>query len=80
MRNIINKISQSLKEAGFNWWSGVALVILLLIVVGYAIYYTIGFIGMIYWATHSILLTIAACVLIIGLLCAILFSNKESIW
>lgn len=80
MRNIINKISQSLKEAGFNWLSGIALIILLLIVAGYAIYYTIGFVGMIYWATHSVALTIIACVIIIALWCAILFSNKESIW
>lgn len=75
MRKILNKISQSLNEAGLNWFTGIAVVILLLIVVGYAIYYTIGLIGSIYWLTHSILLTIIVGIVVIGLICAILFSK-----
>lgn len=75
MRRLTKKISKSLHEAGLNWFTGALVSILLLIVVGYSIYYIVGFIGMIYWATHSLLLTIIAGIVIISLVCAILLSK-----
>lgn len=74
MRNLFKRLSQSIKDAGLNWFTATALVILLIVLAGYTIYYLIGLIGAIYWLTHSILLTVIIGIIVIDLVCTILYS------
>lgn len=76
----LDEFFEDAKENGVGVFMA-SIVLILCIIMGLGVIgCVIGFIGAVYTLTQSVIITIIAAIIIISLVCAMLFSKKESIW